>query len=114
MHRFLKAYLFLMLAIFAEVTATSALKACNGFSRLVPSIIVIAGYIVSFYSLSIAVRFIPLGYAYALWCGVGIVVIVGVGYYYYRQPVDFAGLCGIGLIMAGVAVLNLFSKMAVR
>ena len=57
---------------------------------------------------------IPLGYAYALWCGIGIVVIVGVGYFYYRQPVDLAGMFGVGLIMAGVAVLNLFSKMAVR
>jgi small multidrug resistance pump len=108
------AYTYLMLAIFAEVTATSALKACNGFTRMLPSLIVLIGYSVSFFSLSLAVRDIPLGYAYALWCGIGIVVIVAVGYFYYRQPVDFAGLCGIGLIMAGVAVLNMFSKMAVR
>jgi small multidrug resistance pump len=107
-------YFFLILAILAEVSATSALKACDGFTKALPSLIVIIGYCVSFYSLSIAVRFIPLGYAYALWCGIGIVVIVAVGYFYYRQPVDFAGLCGVGLIMAGVAVLNLFSKMAVR
>jgi small multidrug resistance pump len=107
-------YFFLLLAIFAEVSATSALKACNGFTHLVPSIIVITGYCVSFYSLSVAVRFIPLGYAYALWCGIGIVVIIAVGYFYYRQPVDFAGLCGVSLIMAGVAVLNVFSKMTVR
>ena len=110
----MRAYVFLMLAIFAEVSATSALKACNGFTRLLPSIIVVIGYCISFYALSVAVRFIPLGYAYALWCGIGIIVIAGVGYFYYRQPIDFAGLCGIGLIMAGVAVLNLFSKMAVR
>jgi small multidrug resistance pump len=107
-------YFYLMLAIFAEVGATSALKACKGFTKALPSLIVIIGYCVSFYSLSVAVRFIPLGYAYALWCGIGIVVIVAVGYFYYRQPIDFAGLCGVGLIMAGVAVLNLFSKMAVR
>lgn len=107
-------YVFLLVAIFAEVAATSALKAADGFTRLLPSLIVIAGYCLSFYSLSIAVKIIPLGYAYALWCGIGIVVIVGVGYFYYRQPVDAAGLAGVGLIMAGVAVLNLFSKMAIR
>jgi small multidrug resistance pump len=107
-------YFFLFLAIFAEVMATSALKLCNGFTRLLPSLIVIAGYCMSFYALSQAVRVIPLGYAYALWCGFGIIVIVAVGYFYYRQPVDFAGLCGVSLIMAGVAVLNLFSRMAVR
>ena len=108
------AYLYLLLAIFAEVTATSALKLADGFTRLLPSLVVVVGYCISFYSLSLAVRVIPLGYAYALWCGIGIVVIVGVGYFYYRQPVDLAGMAGVGLIMAGVAVLNLFSKMAVR
>jgi small multidrug resistance pump len=108
------AYFFLFLAIFAEVTATSALKSCNGFTRPLPSLIVIAGYCISFYALSQAVKVLPLGYAYALWCGIGIIVIVGVGYFYYRQPVDFAGFCGVSLIMVGVAVLNLFSKMAVR
>lgn len=108
------AYLYLFIAIFAEVAATSALKLCYGFTRLAPSLIVVAGYCISFFALSQAVRFIPLGYAYALWCGFGIVIILAVGYFYYRQPVDLAGLCGVGLIMAGVAVLNLFSKMAVR
>ena len=108
------AYFYLLLAIFAEVAATSALKLANGFTRLLPSLVVVVGYCISFYSLSIAVRSIPLGYAYALWCGMGVVVIVGVGYFYYRQPVDLAGMFGVGLIMARVAVLNLFSKMAVR
>src|SRR5579871_2012275 len=103
-------YFYLFVAIFAELAATSALKACDGFSRLIPSIIVLCGYSVSFYCLSQAVRDIPLGYAYALWSGVGIIVIAAVGYFYYRQAVDLAGICGIGLILAGVAVLNLFSK----
>jgi len=110
----LTPYLYLMLAIFAEVSATSALKACNGFTRLIPSLIVVVGYCISFYSLSVVVRFMSLGYAYALWCGIGIVVIVAVSYFYYRQPVDIAGLCGVGLIMAGVAVLNIFSKMSIH
>lgn len=108
------AYAYLLLAIFAEIMATSSLKAANGFTNLLPSIVVVIGYCVSFFALSLAVRSIPLGYAYALWSGIGIVIIAAVGYVYYRQPVDFAGICGIGLIMGGVLVLNLFSKMAVR
>jgi len=108
------AYLYLLLAIFAEVAATSALKLADGFTRLLPSLVVVVGYCISFYSLSIAVRSIPLGYAYALWCGIGIICIVTVGYFYYRQPVDLAGAAGVGLIMAGVIVLNMFSRMAVR
>jgi len=107
-------YAYLMVAIFAEILATSSLKAAAGFTRPLPSILVVAGYCISFYSLSMAVRTIPLGYAYALWCGIGIICIVAVGYFYYRQPVDMAGAAGIGLIMAGVVVLNMFSKMAVR
>lgn len=107
-------YLLLALAIACEVTATSALKMCNGFTRLVPSLVVLAGYGISFFALSQVVKTLPLGYAYALWCGFGIVLIVAVGYFYYRQAVDLPGLFGIGLIMAGVLVINLFSKMAVH
>lgn len=107
-------YLLLALAIAAEVTATSALKMCAGFTRLVPSLVVLAGYGISFFSLAQVVKTLPLGYAYALWCGFGIVLIVAIGYFYYRQPVDLPGLIGIGLIMAGVLVINLFSKMAVH
>lgn len=108
------AYFYLFLAILAEVTATSALKACDGFTRPLPSLIVLAGYGISFYALSLVVRVLPLGYVYALWCGFGIIMVAGVGYFYYRQPIDVAGLCGIGLIILGVAVLNLFSKIAVH
>ena len=108
------AYFYLFLAILAEVTATSALKACDGFTRPLPSLIVLAGYGISFYALSLVVRVLPLGYVYALWCGFGIIMVAGVGYFYYRQPMDVAGLCGIGLIILGVAVLNLFSKIAVH
>ncbi len=108
------AYFYLFLAILAEVSATSALKACDSFTRPLPSLIVLAGYGISFYALSLVVRVLPLGYVYALWCGFGIIIIAGVGCFYYRQPVDTAGLFGIGLIILGVAVLNLFSKMGVR
>ncbi len=108
------AYLLLAIAIISEVTATSALKACAGFTRPLPSLLVLTGYCVSFYTLSQVVKVIPLGYAYALWCGFGIVLIVGVGYFYYRQPVDLPGLFGIGLIMAGILVINLFSGMSIH
>lgn len=107
-------YLLLALAIAAEVTATSALKMCAGFTKLIPSLVVLIGYGISFFSLAQVVKTLPLGYAYALWCGFGIVLIVAIGYFYYRQPVDLPGLAGIGLIMAGVLVINLFSKMAVH
>lgn len=107
-------YLLLALAIACEVMATSALKICNGFTRLIPSLVVVFGYIVSFFALSQVVKTLPLGYAYALWCGFGIVLIVAVGYFYYRQPLDMPGILGIGLIMAGVLIINLFSKMAVH
>lgn len=108
------AYVLLAIAIICEVTATSALRLCNGFTRPLPSLIVAAGYCISFYSLSQVVKLMPLGYAYALWCGFGILLIVAVGYVYYRQPVDLPGVLGILLILAGVLVINLFSKMAVR
>lgn len=108
------AYLFLAIAIISEVTATSALRLCDGFTRLLPSLVVAVGYCVSFFMLSQVVKMLNLGYAYALWCGFGIVLIVAVGYFYYRQPVDMAGVFGIALIMAGVLVINLFSKMAIR
>ncbi|EKN00465.1 MULTISPECIES: multidrug efflux SMR transporter [unclassified Acidocella] len=108
------AYLFLTIAILSEVTATSALKACAGFTRLGPSVLVLVGYCISFFMLSQVVKVIPLGYAYALWCGFGIILIAGVGFFYYRQPVDWPGVAGMALIMAGVLVINLFSKMAVR
>jgi small multidrug resistance pump len=110
----MKPYLFLLLAILAEVAATSALKASDSFTKLIPAGIVIAGYVVSFYALSIAVRTIPLGVAYALWSGIGIMFIIAAGYLFYKQSIDAMGGVGIGLIMAGVVVINLFSKSVVR
>lgn len=107
-------YLILAIAIASEVTATSALKLCDGFTRPLPSLVVVVGYCISFFALSHVVKTLPLGYAYALWCGFGIVLIVAVGYFYYRQSVDLPGIIGIGLIIAGVLVINIFSKMAVH
>ncbi|WP_407672489.1 DMT family transporter [Paraburkholderia gardini] len=104
-------YLWLAIAIVAEVIATSALRAADGFSRLVPSIIVVAGYFVAFYCLSMTLRTMPVGIVYAIWSGVGIVLITLVAMILYRQVPDLAAICGLGLIVAGVVVLNLFSKM---
>lgn len=105
-------WLLLGLAIVAEVIGTSALKASDGFTRLGPALIVVVGYAVSFYCLSLVLRSIPVGVTYAVWSGLGIVLITLVAYVVYHQTIDLAGLIGMGLIVAGVLVLNLFSKSA--
>lgn len=106
-------WLFLGGAIGLEIVATSALKAADGFSRPLPTAIVIAGYVGAFYCLSVALRTIPMGIAYAIWSGIGIVVISLVGLIAYRQRLDVAALGGIALIVAGTLIINLLST-AVR
>jgi small multidrug resistance pump len=107
-------WLFLSIAIVAEVIATSALKAADGFTRLGPSLVVIVGYGIAFYFLSLALRGIPVGVAYAVWSGVGIVLITVIGWLAFGQTLDGAAVLGIALIMAGVVVLNVFSKSPVH
>jgi small multidrug resistance pump len=102
-------WLYLTIAIASEVLATSALKASDGFTRLIPSLIVVAGYSAAFYFLSLTLRTIPVGIAYAVWSGVGIMLVSLIGWLMYDQKLDTAALIGIGLICAGVAVLNIFS-----
>lgn len=104
-------WIILTIAIVAEVIATSALRASNGFSRLVPSAVVVAGYGVAFYCLSLTLKNLPVGIVYAVWSGVGIVLITLVAVVLYRQVPDLPAVLGLGLIVAGVLVLNLFSKM---
>ncbi len=104
------AWLSLALAIVAEVIGTSALKAADGFSRFWPSLIVVAGYGAAFYFLSLTLRQVPVGIAYAVWSGVGIVLITMIGVLVFRQKIDLAGIVGIALIIAGVLVLNLLSR----
>lgn len=104
------ARLALAIAIVAEVIGTSALKASAGFSRPWPSLVVLAGYGTAFYFLSLALRQIPVGVAYAVWSGAGTVLIALVGVLLFRQKIDLAGMLGIALIIAGVLVLNLMSK----
>ena len=105
-------YIYLFAAIVCEVIATSALKAAAGFSRSWPSVIVIVGYGLAFYCLSLTMRTIPIGIAYAIWSGVGIVLIALVGLLFYRQPLDAPALIGMALILAGVLIINVFSKTA--
>lgn len=105
-------YVYLFAAIMSEVVATSALKAAEGFSRFWPSVIVIVGYGLAFYSLSLTVRTIPIGIAYAIWSGVGIVLISLVGLLLYRQSLDLPAVIGMALILAGVLIINVFSKTA--
>ena len=103
-------WLHLIVAIVAEVIATSCLKSSEGFTRLWPSVAVVAGYGVSFFFLSLALRAMPIGIAYAVWSGLGIVLITTVGWLVFGQKLDGAGMAGIALIAAGVVVLNVFSK----
>ena len=103
-------WVYLGLAIFSEVVATASLKSTEGFTRLVPSIVVLVGYSAAFYFLSLTLDTIPIGVAYAVWSGVGVATITLVSFVLYDQNIDAAGLIGIGLIVAGVVVLRLFSE----
>lgn len=106
------AYLHLGVAIVAEVIATSFLKTSAGFTRFWPSVVTVLGYGVAFYFLSLTLATIPTGIAYAIWSGVGIVLISLIGWFAFGQRLDAPALIGIALIMAGVLVINLFSKVA--
>jgi len=107
----LPGYAWLAIAIVAEVIGTSALRAADGFTRLWPSLLVIAGYGIAFYCLSLTLRTMPVGIIYAVWSGAGIVLITLVAMLLYRQVPDLPAVIGLGLIISGVVVLNLFSKM---
>jgi small multidrug resistance pump len=98
--------IWLLLAIGTEVVATSALKASDGFSRLVPSIVVVAGYAASFYFLSLSLRDIPLGVVYAVWSGIGTAAIALIGILFFQETLGWVGIAGITLIVLGVVLLN--------
>lgn len=104
------AYVFLFVAVVAEVIATSALKLSDGFTKLWPSVVVIVGYSAAFYCLSLSLRHLSLSTAYASWCGLGIVLVALVQIFWFRSGIDLAGFIGLGLIIAGVLVVNLLSK----
>lgn len=103
-------WLLLSIAILAEVFGTSFLKASEGFTRVGPSIAVVVGYLVSFYFLALSLKVIPVGIAYAIWAGVGVVLIACIGWMIFGQKLDTAAIIGIAMILGGVVVLNLFSN----
>jgi small multidrug resistance pump len=107
-----QAHLYLLIAIVTEVIATSCLKASDGFTRPLPSVVTVLGYAASFYCLSLTLRTMPTGIVYAIWSGIGIVLISLVGWIVFKQALDAPALIGMALIAAGVVVINLFSKVA--
>ncbi len=106
------SYFYLAIAIIAEVIATSSLKACAEFSKLLPSILVVTGYCCAFYFLMLSLRTIPVGVAYAIWSGVGIVIVTIISYFLYRQVLDMPAMVGIGFIIAGVIIIQTLSHSA--
>lgn len=104
------SWLYLAIAIVAEVVGTTFLRASAGFTKPLPTLAVVAGYGVAFYFLSLTLDTIPTGVAYAVWSGVGVTLIAGIGWVVYGQRLDTAALVGIGMIVAGVVVLNVFSQ----
>lgn len=103
-------WLLLSLAILAEVFGTSFLKASDGFTKFWPSVAVIVGYVVAFYFLSLSLKVIPVGIAYAIWAGLGVVLIALIGWVVFSQKLDTAAIIGISMILGGVIVLNVFSN----
>jgi small multidrug resistance pump len=106
----MQQWLFLAIAIVSEVMATSALKASAGFTRPLPSLVVVLGYGVAFYFLSLTLKTVPVGVAYAIWSGAGVALIALVGWAFLGQRLDAPAIIGLGLIVAGVVVINVFSK----
>lgn len=103
-------WLYLAIAIVAEVVATSLLKSTESFTRLGPSLIVVAGYASAFYFLTLTLKTIPVGVAYAVWSGAGMVLVTAVAWFWHKQELDLPAIIGMALIIAGVLIMNLFSK----
>lgn len=106
----MQQWILLSIAIVSEVIATSCLKAAEGFTRLWPSLVVVVGYLLAFYFLSLTLKTIPVGVAYAIWSGVGVVLIALSGWLFLGQSLDIPALIGLTLIVAGVFVINVFSQ----
>lgn len=108
----MKSWIFLGVAIVAEVVATSALKSSDGFTRLGPSLLVVFGYAIAFYFLALTLRTIPVGVAYAVWSGLGVVLITLIAWVLFEQKLDPPALLGMALIISGVVVMNVFSRVS--
>ena len=104
------AYIYLMIAIVAEVIATSALKASIGFTQWIPSSITVLGYLVAIYFLALTMKTIPVGITYALWSGAGIILISCIGWVFYKQQLDTAALIGLSFMVLGIIIINVFSN----
>lgn len=104
------AYVYLLIAVITEVAATSALKASEEFTRFTPSLIVIIGYGIFFYCLTQVLKFLPVGITYAVWSGAGIILVTLIGIILYREIPDWPAVIGMGLIIAGVVVINIYSS----
>lgn len=108
----MKIAIIFFFAVLSEVIATTALKLSEGFTKLTPSIVVVVGYGFSFYLLSLSLKVLPIGIAYALWSGIGIILTVIAGVVLWKESMDWVRALGIALIMAGILIINLFSKSA--
>ncbi len=107
----MSSWAYLLIAIIAEIMATSSLKEFDGFKRLLPGVIVVVGYMTTFYFLSLTIKTIPLGVAYAVWSGVGIVGISLIGWYFYGQKLSLPVLVGMFFILTGVVIVNYYSNI---
>jgi small multidrug resistance pump len=105
------SYLYLAIAIIAEVIATASLRATEEFTKPIPTFIMVVGYGLAFYFMTLALRTLPLGFTYAVWSGLGIVLISLIGVIFYDERLDLAATIGMGMIIAGVLIINLFSKV---
>ncbi len=103
-------YIYLLLAVAAETIGTSALQSSQQFTRLWPSVLVVVAYAISFYLLSMTLKFMPVGVVYALWSGLGIVFIALIGFWVFGQRLDWPAVLGLLLIVAGIVVIQMFSK----
>ncbi len=109
-----KAYLILLVAVVFETIGTAALQASQQFTKPIPSIIVVIGYGLAFYMMAQTLRYLPVGITYAVWSGLGIISISIIAYFVFGQKLDLAAILGMGLIVVGILVINLFSKTAVH
>jgi len=107
-------YLILILAVMFETVGTSALQASQQFTRLWPSVLVVVGYGMSFYLLALTLKYMPVGVVYALWSGMGIVLIALIGWIVFRQTLDLPAIIGMSMIIAGIIVIQLFSRTAMH
>ena len=109
-----KHYLYLLIAVIAETVGTTSLQASQQFTKFWPSVIVFCAYAVSFYLLALTLKYMPVGIMYALWSGLGIILISGIAFIYFGQRLDLPAIIGLALIVAGIVIINLFSKTALH